>query len=289
MAASLDRISRVAAPPLWLAYALVALAAGELLLVWNGGGALSDRAEPTFALVACSIGGLAGSAIARRIARRHTASALVLAAQMLMAGPIFGTACQIMFGPWNGNVAGLSSGFVRGFAVATALVPFAIWIFRAARSAEEARPQSIIRAYSERALGRATALTVALSTAIIFASHNTPLDARAALAVLATCALLLAILFLADIDALLRLTKLDSRSPTKTNGPVVIDFGIGDEVEQRAAPAAGEATYRDNARAVTILRGTRAGARAMVIRGVAFGAIALVASVGVAMWALNTA
>jgi hypothetical protein len=145
----------------------------------------------------------------------------------------------------------------------------------AARRLGTARAGSLIDGAHRRGVWVAVAFATAGTLTASFAVTKV-VDMTALFVVASGCALVLAIAFFVDVDAVVKLVRWRAPAGARVSpgaAPLVVDYGIGDEVEEREQAAA--TLYRESARAVVVFRGTRCRAVAALVRSTVASGLAL--------------
>lgn len=168
-------------------------------------------------------------------------------------------------------------GALLGASLSAPFVPaFAAVVF-AARRLGTARTGSLIDGAHRRGVWVAAAASSAATIVVAFALWHR-IDAFAVFVASSGCALVLLIAFFVNVDSTVKLVRYraPARQRSGAAGPLVVDYGVGEEVCEREHAA--EAAYRENARGVVVYRGTRSRAlRALLLSTAASGfAFALV-------------
>jgi hypothetical protein len=233
------------------------------------------------------VAGSLGRFLSPRLRSGPLTTGLLVSASTLVAGIING----VLVGFFVAPPVGLFLGLFFGAICAVPFIPALGAVAFAARRVGRARPGSIVDQADRRAVFRA-ALTVASLATVIPLPGIEPSGCTAIVFPLAASAILLMLLG-HDAGAFVRLGTLEARlaaipepapfasPPCRGPGVVVVDFGLGlDEVEE-ISPAG--AVYRERDRATCVFRGSADRARAVLLRGLAEGAAALLLASGSAL------
>jgi hypothetical protein len=278
-------------PELAYPFALVGLAAGWLsdgLLANPAVGVALHNSQHIAAVIAGVVGAALGAVLTRIAAPRTWASAadvswirltvLVALGGLVTGGAVGGIERDSMFA--------IVSGAFNGLISSIAFVPVCMLVLAAARRADRARLGSIVAGADRRAVW--AILAAALSVTTLAAIPDWPAsryrDAappHAALGMAAFAVLLIVAVFLADAVALARVARVarhdmeprDGEDHGAAAGIPAVDLGLGDQVMARLAR--GASAYRSRDRAVALLIGSVAEARAALRRALLRGAVGI--------------
>jgi hypothetical protein len=244
--------------PLALPFGVVGLSAGFALE------ALSRESGVGTCVAIVLLTALFAVGLGRFLAARAAAEApwLHVLVGVPVAGAIEGALLTVaVWGPSHQTFLGGSArdgvllGAVWGATLASPFVPAFVAVVYAARRIGTARAGSLIDGAHRRGVWVAAAAWSAATIIVSFAAWHA-IEAEAVLVASSGCALVLAIAFFVNVDAMVKLVRYRApRGARAAATPLVIDYGVGDEVEQREHAAA--AAYRESARAVIVFRGTR--------------------------------
>lgn len=173
----------------------------------------------------------------------------------------------------------LVAGVLEAMLSAALLLPIGLRLLAAQRRGEEARRGSIVARTEGRAVAALLAaalagLTIPAMPAAVAAVETQSEPPREALLITACAAAICLGALLLDLVASRRVRRLDAQLALGEGAASGVDFGLGDDVAERALPSTSTA-YRGGGRSVTLAVGDPLQARAALQRSITRGALVL--------------